>query len=438
MKLLIVTIIIAGCAATSSLIRNFPPPSVAERERPDIAVVVFDDIGEFDVADVPTPTLDTLKNGSVFFPAANTTSSLCSPSRIAITGLYSRRFDVGRIILKGDAIDVPPVTTIASLLAADGYTTGFVGKWHLSSGENYALNDAPGLFGFDDWRAVATHNPLATFQPPAPGETYFHWGRVDDGVYSESLDYITTAQTDAAIQWWGENPGPKFLWLSYTAPHAPFHEPPASALPSGYVIPGNPTVRDLFEAMVASVDFEFGRLIPTLSDAYVIAWSDNGTPSNAVDAAQDPSKVKASMFEGGVGTFMYARSPMQDVSGLRRRLVSSVDVFGTVLDIAGVTWNAAQFDAMSFADELNVVPFTSERQYAFAERYGPNGPTMDANHRERMVRDSLGWKLIVEEDFGVETFRGLFYIPTDRNETISTPNPAKEAELQSVMDSIGY
>lgn len=412
-------------------------PRVALVEsQPDIAVIVADDFSKFDLGDIPTPQLDSLRAASTWFGRANTACSMCSPSRASITGQYGRRFNLGRIIQKGEVFDIPAgTTTVASKLRDAGYLTAHVGKWHLSGGVNYPLNDAPGLLGFDYWRAMATHNPAATLQP-GPGGSYDEWGRVDDGVYSVETTYMTTAQTDAAVAWWEENEGcgaPRFLWVSYNTPHAPFHVPPASAMPPGFGFPTDPDGRAMYELMVQSMDHEIGRLLGALDGALVMFWADNGTP--IADAAQDPDKIKQSMYEQGIGTPFFVRPASGRPFGGKRRLVSMVDLFGTLCDVAGAPWIPGDVDSLSFADAIGYTSSTSVRTWSFAERYNPNG-TGVPNRRERMVRSSDNYKLIVEEQSGIESFRGLFDLTADPSESFPVNDPAKEAELQAILDGI--
>lgn len=405
--------------------------SLAPEVPPDIVMIVVDDVGEYDVANIPTPVFDQLASESIRFPNANVTSSMCSPSRTAVTGRYGRRFGIGRIILKNDPVDIPSGTdTIATHLAAAGYTTAHIGKWHLNSSLNLVLKNAPGLMGFDNWRATATHNLAAT----TPGGNYENWGRVDDGVFSITTQYATEAQTDAAINWWEETTGPRFMWVAYTASHKPFHTPPSSLLPAGYTVPNPATSRDLFEAATVVLDAQIGRLISVVQDdAIVIFWSDNGTPDDAVGPGQDPAKVKQSMYEGGVGTPFWVRLPNVEITGETRRVVSSVDLFATALDLAGVVVPVS-FDSFSFADVLGYESSTDARTWNFAERFVPNG-FGPYNFRERMIRDSR-YKLIVEEVAGVETFRGLFDLAVDPDEETPIFLPEKEAAMQAVMDGI--
>jgi arylsulfatase B len=354
---------------------------------------------------------------------------MCSPSRTCLLGQYGRRFGIGRIILKTDANDLAPAPSLATALRSSGYSTAFVGKWHLSSGLNYDLNSAPGLFGFDSWRAVASHNPAAT----KVGGNYFDWGRIDDGIYTESLEYIPTAQAAAAVEWWNSTDGPKFLWLSFTSAHEPLHVPPAEL----YSGPVPITPRDQFEAMVEALDNRIAFFLDSIDRAstFVFFFSDNGTPDDSAESPpQQLGKLKRTLYEGGIGTPFFVQGPTVR-AGETRRLVSSVDLFATILDLASSEISSP--DSISFADELAPRSSTTLRPWIFAERFGPNGWSSSLpfpNTRERAISRADGWKLHVQEISGVEVSRELFDLVSDPDELAPVNSPAIEAELQTLLD----
>ncbi len=378
----------------------------------DVVVILVDDVGCYDVDDVDTPNLDSLAAQSARFVRAFNASSMCSPSRAAsLCGQYSRRFGIGRIVTIGEPNDLPLGTpTIASVLAGAGWQTGFVGKWHLAGGQNYPLFDAPGLFGFQSWRAVASQNLGATW----PNGNYDSWGRIDDGVYSHETTYCTAAQAAAAVDWWHATESPRFLWISFTAAHDPFH-----AAPAPYYNGPTPTNdRERFESMIEALDDRIGFVLDAVGpDAWIVFASDNGTPE---DVAEVPPQIaghqKQSMHDPGLRTPLYVRGPGVE-PGARRRLVSTVDLFQTIADVVGVdAWTP---DSLSFADSLGRHASTPSRHWIFAERFGPNGPG-PFNMRERTVRVG-SWKLIREEDFGSLVVEDLYELTTDPLELSPLP-----------------
>lgn len=404
-----------------------PGPSLP-LDPPDLLVVVLDDVGEWDLEQVEVPNIDALAAAGCSFVRANTTSSVCSPSRTVLTGEWGRRNGIGAIVKPIEPFDLDEgVETLADRLKAKGYSTGAFGKWHLS--EQSVVNP-PAQFGFDAALAIATHNLFLPLSDGSGTGNYTKWDRYDDGALSIETEYATAAQVQACIDWWQATEGPKFAWLALSAAHGPFHIPPAEFLPVPPPTGHSVTLRERFELMLQAADNRIGYLVAELDleHAYLVLWSDNGTPEN-VAGGQDPSKVKGSMFEGGVGTPLIVVGPTVN-PGIRRRLVSALDIHDTLLELAGAAGGTE--DSVSFASDLG--PFAGEaaREWTFAEWYEPNGfGTPDAH--ELMVRTKAGWKLVLEEMGGIEISSALYQLP---DESTVIVDAAKEAELRLILAGI--
>ncbi|MDP4611354.1 MAG: arylsulfatase [Opitutales bacterium] len=126
---------------------------LAQASTPNIVLIMADDFGQGDVgrqhtertgqpALAPTPTLDALADSGMWFTDAHSPTALCSPSRYAVmTGNYNYRSYAPwgvwgtfrpTAITEDDA-------TLGTVAQETGYTTGFVGKWHLG-GDFYQKN----------------------------------------------------------------------------------------------------------------------------------------------------------------------------------------------------------------------------------------------------------------------------------------------------------
>jgi arylsulfatase A-like enzyme len=112
----------------------------AEDTRPNVVVILADDLGVGDVgcyhpaSKVPTPNLDRLAAQGVRFTDAHAAAAVCTPSRYALlTGRYGWRTRLQRGVLSGYAPSLiePDRPTLASVLKGAGYATAAVGKWHL-------------------------------------------------------------------------------------------------------------------------------------------------------------------------------------------------------------------------------------------------------------------------------------------------------------------
>jgi arylsulfatase A-like enzyme len=120
-------------------------------ERPNIVVILADDLGYGDVGcygatKVRTPIIDRLAREGMRFTLAHSPASVCTPSRYNLmTGRYCWRTWAGHgTVWANDPLLIDEGRmTLASLLKGSGYVTGYVGKWHLGFGR-------PGTPGWDD------------------------------------------------------------------------------------------------------------------------------------------------------------------------------------------------------------------------------------------------------------------------------------------------
>ncbi len=139
-------------------------------ERPNIIVILADDLGFGDVSaygstTISTPNIDRLARGGVCFNNGYATSATSTPSRYALmTGMYPWRNKDAKI-LPGDAplIIDPAQYTMPKMMQQSGYYTGAIGKWHLGMGDgnvNWNEQVTPGAMqvGFDYSCIIAATN----------------------------------------------------------------------------------------------------------------------------------------------------------------------------------------------------------------------------------------------------------------------------------------
>lgn len=143
----------------------------AQAEKPNVIVIMADDLGYGDVScygatELKTPHIDRLAAEGLRFTSGYCSASTCTPTRYSfLTGTYAFRGErTGIAPPNAPAIIKPGVETVASILKRDGYATAVIGKWHLGLGGqsgpdwNGQLKPGPLEIGFDTCFLLPTTN----------------------------------------------------------------------------------------------------------------------------------------------------------------------------------------------------------------------------------------------------------------------------------------
>jgi arylsulfatase A-like enzyme len=219
-----------GLMISGLVLMDVLPPARAAVSRPNIVLIVADDLGFSDVGcyggEIATPNLDRLAAEGLrmtqFYNCA-----VCNPSRAGIhTGLYPRFPAGGR--LRQDVLLRDDMVTLAEVLRGAGYATAMSGKWHLPG--------HPMDCGFDEYYgviagAVDYFDPLRADPPGLDhrrGDSYFFSNR--EVIRQVPGDfYLTDALTQHAeqqLRQLAQADRPFFLHVAYTAPHYPLQARP--------------------------------------------------------------------------------------------------------------------------------------------------------------------------------------------------------------------
>ncbi|MBM3847760.1 MAG: arylsulfatase [Verrucomicrobia bacterium] len=146
----------------------FVPTHAAER--PNIIVIMADDLGYGDLScygakAVQTPAIDRLAREGVRFTSGYCSASTCTPTRFSLlTGTYAfRQKGTGIAPPNGPAVIKPGTETLPGILKRAGYATAVIGKWHLGLGDpapdwNGELKPGPLDIGFDHCLLLPTTN----------------------------------------------------------------------------------------------------------------------------------------------------------------------------------------------------------------------------------------------------------------------------------------
>lgn len=157
------------------------------------------------VPDLKTPNMDRLAREGAHCQNAFVSTALCSPSRASIlTGQYAHT----HTIVDNQAPMPAQLKFFPQYLQRNGYTTAFIGKWHMGDEDDQPQK------GFDHW---------VSFR--GQGDYYNPTLNIDGKriEYSDS-SYITDLLTDHALTWLDDvgRDKPFFLYLSHKAVHADF------------------------------------------------------------------------------------------------------------------------------------------------------------------------------------------------------------------------
>ena len=189
-------------AATASPPRDQPGREggrVRGGEQPNILLVVSDEERRNDWLDgvLDLPAHRRLRADGLSFDRYFTHASPCSPSRASLyTGRYLADHGVvDNVSFPTHTALSPDIDTIGSLLAARGYRSSYLGKWHLSHGESPDMAS----HGYLDWQGNDVH-----FTGNAWTGRYF--------------DPVITGQACEWLRSHG-NSGPWFLTVALVNPH---------------------------------------------------------------------------------------------------------------------------------------------------------------------------------------------------------------------------
>lgn len=317
---------------TALLLSTFacPAPAIAAEPRPNILLILADDMGWGDLRchgndRLDTPVLDKLKSQSVELDHFYV-SPVCSPTRSSLlSGRHHLRL---RVINTTNALEVMSgdEVTIAEALKPAGYVTGCFGKWH--NGSNHP-STARGQ-GFDEFFGFSGGFFSNYFDPELE----------HNGVVAPRKGFITDVIADAALAFIErERTHPFFCYVPFNACHSPMQAP--ADLFAKYSQRGFAPMEAAVYAMVENLDHNTGRLLAKLDElglaanTIVIFATDNGPNSRRFNGGMRGGK--GSVFEGGMRVPCFIRWPGKLEAGkVIDQIAQHVDVLPTLLDFAGV------------------------------------------------------------------------------------------------------
>lgn len=312
--------------------------------RPSVLLILPDqwrgqDLGCMGNSDVVTPNLDRLASQGVLFRNTFANTPVCCPARANIlTGKYAHKHGM----VANDLRLRESETTIAEVLATQGYRTGFVGKWHLDGGKRLPgfVPPGPRRQGFAYWAANECDH--RHFHP-----TYFR--DTDQPINEDKFE--PEVWTDRAIEFLkqaGEDPF--FLIVSMGPPHDPYGAPekfmklydPAKLTMRPNWAEGVPGAGRkevaAYDAAITAVDDQVGLLMRALKesgraeDTIVLFTSDHGDMLGS-----HGQRLKRKPWEESIRVPGIVRYPARVKAGrTSEALLTHVDLAPTLLSLCGL------------------------------------------------------------------------------------------------------
>jgi arylsulfatase A-like enzyme len=323
--------------------RAEPPPPIAPPAdpRPNIVMLLADDLGWGDLSmhgsqEARTPHVDALAAEGVRFSFGYSVASICAPARAGLlTGRYPHRvgFEDNPPRDADPDVSLPlDVTLLPERLRAAGYRTHGYGKWHLGTEPAYH----PTRRGFDTWCGY-----LGGQRTHVPNERADEEGIVacDGDPNIVEFDWLSTHLAERAAEDIRSSPQPFFVWLAFSAVHAPLQADPRDRA----IVPPEVTGprRELL-AMVHGLDRAVGIVLDALdqeglSDSTLVFFaSDNGAGPKNHGSNAPLRGMKGTPYEGGIRVPFVVRWPGHATPGTIDFPVSFLDLTATVHAAAGL------------------------------------------------------------------------------------------------------
>ncbi|MGB7325944.1 MAG: sulfatase-like hydrolase/transferase, partial [Rubripirellula sp.] len=164
--------VLYSCFVVAALGLFRPIGDASADDRPNIIMLLADDLGHGDLScfgspAVKTPHLDRLADKGMLFSRFYAGSAVCSPTRASVlTGRYPLRFGITKHFNDVNRWLPESATTVAELLGDAGYNTAHVGKWHLGGlhvdehGNRLVNQPGPRQHGFDFYQTQIEQQPV--------------------------------------------------------------------------------------------------------------------------------------------------------------------------------------------------------------------------------------------------------------------------------------
>ncbi len=410
-------------------------------ERPNILIIVADDLGWHDVpwhgTDYAMPNLDKLAQQSLRLEA-HYVHPMCSPTRAALlSGRYASRF--GCVSAQNERVYPFDTITLATALRSVGYATALTGKWHLGSLPEWG----PNKFGFD-YSFGSLAGGVGPYDHHYKRGPYTNtWHRNDQRIQEEghvtdliSREAVTFLRRDRAA--------PFFLYVPFTAIHIPMDE-------SQQWLDKNLHIANLGDRLRAAcathMDAVIGQLLTALDETgqrnntLVLFFGDNGAhgpyPNNdsqypgtypALTVGHDNAPLrgyKSGLYEGGIRSPTIVNWPGHLRPGMVDEPLHACDWMPTLTKLVGYQpLRDLRWDGTDIWPRLTGASITGEPRTLYC---------LGANGRDQTVRRGP-WKLLIKPGTDAELFNLVDDIGERTN--VAPEHPELVADLKQRMKEL--
>ena len=431
--------------------------------RPNVLFVLTDDQGYWAMgcagnSELRTPNLDRLARTGIRFDNFFCVSPVCSPARASLlTGRIPSQHGVHDWLRAGNStIDrdrdgelieyLKGLTGYSDVLAANGYTCGMSGKWHMGDSHHPQK-------GFSYWEVHATG-----------GGPYYDAPMLHKGEVYRPSGYVTDVITDNALRFLDEQAAgdtPFYLSVHYTAPHSPwdrnnhpdaiydeyhehcpFESTPAEPMhpwqvnsaPFGFDAETRRAILSGYFAAVTAMDANLGHVLDWLEaqglreNTLVFFTSDNGMNMGHHGIyGKGNGTFPQNMYDTSVKVPALLSRPGHVPQGeVETGLYSHYDFYPTLLDYLGYKCpDAESLPGQSFAPLLCGKACPEHQTVVVYDEYGP----------VRMIRSAEN-KYIHRYPYGPHEFYDLVADPGETRNLVDSPaHQAQVQDLKAQLDA---
>ena len=401
---------------------------------PHIVVIVADDLGFADVgfhgSDIRTPNIDLLAASGATLERFYA-MPFCSPTRAALlTGRHPFRYGLQTAAIPADGsygLNTNEVL-LPNLLQQAGYRTAIVGKWHLGHARKEFW---PLRRGFD-YQYGPFVGEIDYFTHSIDGQR--DWNENDKPLQEEGYATELIGRKAEQLILAHDTTTPLFLYLTFTAPHAPYQVPAKYELPYASIAD---STRRTYAGMVACMDEQIGKVLAALEskrmreNTLILFLSDNGGNRTAafsgegdvsdlvLPASNTPFRGgKGNLLEGGCRVVAVANWPGHIQTGKISAPMQVVDVLPTLARMAGVsTGGTKPLDGVDQGELLTKGVATRTEVIYNIEPY-------------RAALSRGDWKLLLKTSLPPQA--ELYHLTTDPGEAtnVAAEHPDQVAELR--------